>query len=62
MTVALIDTQVFKDYPDVQEYIDLHDSKNQCCLVTNCNDGFIVDLYEDYFIDAKVKDIVDVFH
>ena len=48
----LVETQVFQDYPDVERFIRHHESPYKSCLVTNCNDGFIVDVYQDKKVEA----------
>ena len=46
MQIECIETETFDNYPDAKIYIDMHKSEGRACLVTNCNDGFIVDIYE----------------
>lgn len=48
----LVETQVFQDYPEAMRFVDLHRSPLKCCLVTNCNDGFVVDVYQDKKVEA----------
>jgi len=45
MLAEMIETETFEHYPDAKRYIDFHHAEGRACLVTNCNDGFIVDIY-----------------
>ncbi len=47
MKIELLETETFDNYPDAQRYIDRHQSEGRACLLTNCNDGFIVDIYQE---------------
>lgn len=49
----IIESQTFKDYPDAVRFMELHKSRDKCCLVTNCNDGFIVDIYQEKRFEHK---------
>lgn len=47
MQVECIETETFDNYPDAKSYMDYHQAEGRACLVTNCNDGFIVDIYAE---------------
>lgn len=47
MSLELIESETFEYYPDVTRFVDEHNAEGKACLVTNCNDGFIVDVYEE---------------
>ncbi len=47
MSVELILTRTFANYPDAQAFIARNNALGYGCVVTNCNDGFLVDVYEE---------------
>ncbi len=48
----LVETEVFPDYPTAQRFVDLHRSPFKRCLITTCNEGFIVDVYQKKYTDS----------
>ena len=50
MHTKLICTEIFDAYPEASRFSDRHNAQGYMCLITNCNDGFIVDVYEKRFI------------
>ena len=52
MYPRLVDSRTFRDYPEAARFMDRHRSRLKCCLVTNCNDGFIVDVYQENYVEA----------
>ena len=47
MSFEIIDTEIFDTYPEAQFFIDHHNAQGNACLVTQCNDGFLIDVYEE---------------
>ena len=47
MTIELVETEIFSDYPEAQHFVDEQNAEGKACLLTNCNDGFVVDVYEE---------------
>ena len=47
MPFEIVDTEIFDTYPEAQCFIDHHNAQGRGCVVTNCNDGFLVDVYEE---------------
>ena len=49
MPANLIESETFECYPDAQSFIEYHQALGRACVVTNCNGGFIVDVYQQHF-------------
>ncbi len=47
MAMEIIDTETFDTYPEAMGFIQQNNNEGNLCLVTNCNDGFLVDVYEE---------------
>ena len=47
MQIEHIDSETFTTYPEVSDFVNRQNAEGKACLVTNCNDGFIVDVYEE---------------
>ena len=49
MMVRLVESQHFTTYPEAQAFIAQHNAQGYACLVTNSNEGFTVDVYEQRY-------------
>jgi|GEM_PF-3332248 len=54
--MELINSMTFEHYPDAALCVEQYRAEGAVCLITNCNDGYLVDIYDESANDEHYQD------